>query len=127
MHTPPALNLVVLRVADLVVAQRFYAALGLAFERHRHGSGPEHLACELPGGAVFELYPRGERAPASAGARVGFAVPSVNAALVAVVEACDGKAGIVSGPADSPWGLRAVLADPDGHRIELVELPEPAG
>jgi predicted enzyme related to lactoylglutathione lyase len=31
-------------------------------------------------------------------------------------------AAVVSPPADSPWGLRAVLADPDGHRVEITEV-----
>jgi hypothetical protein len=28
---------------------------------------------------------------------------------------------LVHTPQDSPWGRRAVIADPDGHRIELAE------
>ncbi|WP_342753405.1 VOC family protein [Prosthecobacter debontii] len=55
---PPTirLNLVVVRVADLERAQKFYEGLGLQFVRHRHGQGPEHLSAEI-GDAVFELYP----------------------------------------------------------------------
>jgi catechol 2,3-dioxygenase-like lactoylglutathione lyase family enzyme len=39
-----ALNLVVIRSADLNRAARFYAALGIHLSRKRHGSGPEHMA-----------------------------------------------------------------------------------
>ncbi|MEO0934126.1 MAG: VOC family protein [Cyanobacteria bacterium J06641_2] len=28
---------------------------------------------------------------------------------------------ILSPPKDSPWGRRAVILDPDGHKIELVD------
>jgi predicted enzyme related to lactoylglutathione lyase len=28
---------------------------------------------------------------------------------------------VISAPKDSDWGRRAVVADPDGHRIELLE------
>lgn len=44
MQSPPLLNLVVIRSVDLDRAEKFYNALGLLFERHSHGIGPEHLA-----------------------------------------------------------------------------------
>ena len=71
------LNLVVLRSTDIVRAAAFYSQLSLEFMRHRHGSGPEHFAAELPGGGVFELYPVTDGA-SSLGTRVGFRVPSVD-------------------------------------------------
>ena len=43
----------------------FYACLGLTFDRHRHGTGPEHLGAEDAGG-VLELYPATAAAPAGA-------------------------------------------------------------
>jgi len=112
----PSLNLVVIRVADLGRAERFYSALGVRFTRERHGAGPEHLAADL-GGTVFEGYPMGESA-STAATRVGFRVASVAAALAAA-ESAGGT--IVTPARDSPWGLRGVVADPDGHRVELVE------
>lgn len=111
------LNLVVLRVADLERAERFYSLLGLKFQRHRHGKGPEHLCAEL-GGAVFELYPQTAEGAVSTGARVGFKVASVDAVLAVLAE----YPGAVVTPAqDSEWGRRAVVKDPDGHRVELVQ------
>ena len=110
------LSLVVIRSTDLDRAARFYAALGVRLLRERHGAGPEHLAAET-GGVVFEVYPPGE-AGGTAGVRLGFRVPSVAAALDAVRLA----GGAVLAPAgNSPWGMRAVVTDPDGHRIELLE------
>lgn len=44
------LNLLVLRTDDLEKSRDFYAALGLAFEKHKHGTGPSHYACESGGG-----------------------------------------------------------------------------
>jgi catechol 2,3-dioxygenase-like lactoylglutathione lyase family enzyme len=112
----PALNLVVLRVSDLEQASRFYGALGLPLRPERHGSGPEHLTADL-GGAVFDLCPRSGGAP-TAGTRVGFRVSSVEAA----VAACRALgAEILSPAAEGPWGLRAIVADPDGHRVELTQ------
>jgi lactoylglutathione lyase len=112
----PAFNLVVIRCSDLAQSRRFYEALGLRFDVERHGSGPEHFSADV-GGVVFELYPRGT-GPASTGVRIGFRVPSL-AAAVRAAQDCGAK--VVSPPTEGPWGLRAVLADPDEHRVELVE------
>jgi len=111
------LNLVVLRSPDISRAVAFYTRLGLQFTRHQHGKGAEHFAAELPRG-VFELYPQAAQGLSTLGTRIGFAVSSVDAAAAALGDYPD---AIVSAPKDSEWGRRAVVADPDGHRVELVE------
>jgi lactoylglutathione lyase len=111
------LNLVVLRSHDMARAAAFYSNLGLVFRQHRHGSGPEHFAAELPDGGVFELYPVADNASTVA-TRIGFRVPSLEHAVAAL---SDFPGAIVSAPRDSEWGRRAVVADPDGHRVELVQ------
>jgi lactoylglutathione lyase len=111
------LNLVVLRSPDLAKSAQFYARLGLRFIRHQHGRGPEHLAAKL-GSGVFELYPQSPDGPSSLGTRIGFSVPSLDSAIAALGEY---PAAIISPPRKSEWGLRAVVADPDGHRVELVQ------
>ena len=115
--SPVTLNLVVVRSPDIERAAAFYSRLGLRFVRHRHGSGPEHLSAEL-GGSVFELYPEVANEPATSGTRVGFSVPSLDSAIAALSEH---PGVIISPPKDSPWGRRAVVADPDGHRVELLQ------
>lgn len=112
----PRLNLVVLRCTNIDAAAAFYAQLDLVFEKHAHGSGPEHYASEQEG-MVFELYPASEKSPVTKSARIGFVVDDVDACF-ASVEA--GRGVIVSPPADSPWGRRAVVRDIDGHAIELT-------
>lgn len=112
-----SLNLVVLRSADLPCSAAFYSKLGLQFKQHRHGTGPEHFAAELPGGGVFELYPLAPDGPSTFGTRIGFRVPSVDAAIAALKD----YPAIISLPRDSEWGRRAVVADPDGHRVELLQ------
>src|ERR1043165_7871623 len=77
------LNLVVLRSPDVARAAAFYTRLGLQFSQHRHGNGPEHFAAELPTG-VFELYPLSPDGPSTRGTRIGFQVPSLDAALAAL-------------------------------------------
>jgi catechol 2,3-dioxygenase-like lactoylglutathione lyase family enzyme len=112
----PSLNLVVIRVSDLEISRRFYEGLGIQFSLEQHGSGPEHLAAKLPG-TVFEIYPRGN-GPTTAAVRIGFRVESVVQAVAAAKEL---GAEIASPPKESAWGLRAVVVDADGHRVEISQ------
>jgi lactoylglutathione lyase len=116
MNTP-WLNLVVLRVADIERSVAFYRLLELEFTMHAHGSGPQHYVSEK-NGFVFELYPSSPEQPISSSARIGFAVSNVDAAVSALGAVAGAR--IVAPPKDSPWGRRAVVADPDNHRVELV-------
>lgn len=109
------LNLVVIRSADLDRAGQFYQLLGLGFAMHRHGNGPKHLSSE-GGGVVFEIYPQSAAGDSTSGTRIGFSVSSVDRVLSLL-----GSEAVLSSPQDSPWGRRAVIADPDGHRIELTQ------
>ena len=113
-EVPTTLNLVVIRAEDIERSKAFFELLGLRFSRHQHGNGSEHYACEFPT-FVFEIYPRFEES--SVGTRIGFSVPSVETAVRAIREA--GYA-VIRQPKDSPWGRRAVVRDPDGHRVELT-------
>lgn len=111
------LNLVVIPATDIDQSAQFYGLLGLEFVKHRHGSGPEHYASEDEG-IVFEIYPRRSKSESSSNLRVGFQVASVDAVLVSLTE--EGVT-VVSPAKDLPWGRRAVVADPDGYRVELTE------
>ena len=112
-----SLNLVVLRVPDLERAAAFYSTLGISFLKHSHGKGPEHYAAEL-GNTVFELYPQLASDASTAPVRVGFQVPDA-AAMIPHLLKLGGK--LISPLKDSPWGLRAVIDDPFGHRVELSQ------
>lgn len=114
----PSLNLVVLRVSDLECSAAFYRHLGLRFKKHQHGNGPVHFSAETPGG-VFELYPLSKTSAATSSTRIGFRVPSVDAVMAQFRPIS--AASIISEPQASEWGKRAVIADPDGHRVELTQ------
>ncbi|MGH8445442.1 MAG: VOC family protein [Solimonas sp.] len=116
----PTLNLLVLRVADPAAAMRFYAALGITFVRERHGNGPEHFS-GLAGTVLLELYPAGE-ATGTRSTRLGFAVSSIATTLDALLK---NGGTVLSTPQNGPWSLRAVVADPDGHRVELAQQKAP--
>lgn len=112
----PRLNLLMLRVVDLERAANFYRLLGLEFVKHAHGSGPEHYACEVYD-FVYELYLATAQQPVAPSTRLGFAVEDVDAVVAKLAAAAT---PIISSPCDSEWGRRAVVADPDGHRVELI-------
>ncbi len=116
------LNLVVLRAHNAQRLAAFYSNLGLNFVRHRHGAGPEHFASEDCGG-VFEIYPARTDAEPTRELRLGFEVADVQ---LAVERLAGTGAEIISAPAASPGGLRAVIKDIEGHKVELTEA-QPVG
>lgn len=113
---PPHLNLIVLRSPDIDRAARFYSQMGLVFTRHSHGTGPEHYSSEVSG-LVFEIYPSTSKSQPTVGTRIGFSVDSVDQ-IVSLLSQIGAE--IVSPPADSEWGRRAVVKDLDGHVVELL-------
>jgi lactoylglutathione lyase len=112
------LNLVVIRSTNIEQAAKFYQQLGLSLIKHQHGNGLEHFASEL-GSVTFEIYPCPTGTASTTATRLGFQVTSVDAVIGELT-----KQGvtIVAPPADSVWGRRAVVVDPDGHRVELTQL-----
>jgi lactoylglutathione lyase len=114
-----SLNLVVLQSADFDRTTAFYNKLGLTFDRHRHGTDlkpcPEHLAAELAG-CVLEFYPA-TTTPIQP-IRIGLKVPNLDATIASFQDAPE---AILSPPKPTPWGRRALLKDPDGHKVELTE------
>jgi predicted enzyme related to lactoylglutathione lyase len=114
------LNLLVLRARDPARLAQFYGAFGLSFTREQHGNGPVHHSCEL-GGAVLEIYPYQESQGDTTGTRLGFRVDSLDRAIAA----CTAEARILSAPKLTQWGRRAVIQDPEGHKLELTEAVSP--
>lgn len=117
----PQLQLVVIYSTKPEMIRAFYERLGMTFERERHGRGPEHFAAQL-GELVFEIYPAPADEPPANSVRLGFGVVALDRLLETLLDA-GGK--LISEPLDSPWGRRAVVADPEGRRLELVEARGP--
>ena len=112
---PPALNLVVIRSTDIERARRFYFAVGLLIRRDSHDSGPPHYVAVVCG-LVFEIYPLAPGQPPTSGTRLGFQVEAVDELVPLLIEA---GGSMVVGPKDISGGRHAIVADPDGHRVEL--------
>lgn len=90
--------------------------MGMLFERHAHGKGPEHYVSEICG-FVFEIYPQRSPDNVTISTRIGFNVDDVDVVTDPrrVIDAT-----IVTEPTDTKWGGRAVVKDFDGHTVELV-------
>lgn len=112
------LNLIVIRTWELVRCVDFYRALGLTFQEERHGSGPAHFAADLHG-VTFEIYPAKSADGVDSQTRLGFRSPDV-ARTIEQVRAAGYR--IVAELASSQWGMRAVVRDPDGRAVELLQV-----
>ena len=115
--TTVQLNLVVIRSVDIEKSAIFYQLLGLSFVKHQHGNGLEHFASEI-GGVTFEIYPCTAGTTPTTSTRLGFQVSSIDAIVCELKKL---EASIVSPAKDSAWGRRAIVVDPDGHKVELTE------
>jgi lactoylglutathione lyase len=118
----PSLSFLTLRSSNTEAALSFYRALGFDFVEEQHGTGPRHHSSKA-GSTVIEIYP-GEpgRAPEvrSAGATlIGFGVADLDQALSSLTQL---GVPILTPAKQSPWGRRAVVADPDGRPVDLSEL-----
>jgi catechol 2,3-dioxygenase-like lactoylglutathione lyase family enzyme len=107
------LNLLVLRTANLEELRTFYTALGARFEMERHGSGPVHYAAKLHDDFVLELYPCSDPSKVDAELRLGIRVDNIFETLKGIEQS------VV--PKETRWGLRALVRDPDGRTVELIQ------
>lgn len=110
------LNLIVIQASNMERSVAFYESLGMSFIEEQHGNGPKHLSSNLEG-MTFEIYP-GDTMLNERSIRLGFSVSESLDELVAQLEQNGTK--VISPPKDSPWGRRAVVADPNGYRVELT-------
>jgi len=94
-----------------------YEALGITFQNHRHGNGPEHCAAEL-GKLVFEIYPLPAGIPeADTTTRLGFEVENLDELIPKLAQA---GWTIAATPAHNEWGYSAIVKDLDGRKVELT-------
>ncbi|MGW1806137.1 VOC family protein [Streptomyces sp. NPDC002078] len=102
-------------------SRTFYGEqLGLSVYRE-FGTGPERGTVYFLGGGFLEVSGRSE-APPTPAVRLWFQVDDVTAAHE---ELKANGVDIVRPPVKEPWGLVEMwIADPDGIRIALVEVPE---
>ncbi|MCY0926869.1 glyoxalase superfamily protein [Streptomyces sp. H27-H1] len=112
---------ILLRPTDPERSRAFYGeALGLCVHRE-FGTGPERGTVYFLGGGFLEVSGRSEEPPAP-GLRLWLQVADVRAAHEELVAA---GVRVLKPPVKEPWGLIEMwVADPDGVRIAIVEVPE---
>ncbi|MEV3861428.1 VOC family protein [Streptomyces sp. NPDC050095] len=112
---------VLIRPGDPERSRAFYGeALGLAVYRE-FGTGPERGTVYFLGGGFLELSGRAEP-PVAPGVRLWLQVADVRAAHE---ELTARGVPVLREPVREPWGLVEMwIADPDGTRICVVEVPE---
>ena len=115
--TSPRLNLLVIRSEEPARAIGFYESLGLRFQEEQHGKGPVHWAAEF-GGLVMEVYPAKSPDDVERTTRLGFEVDEIESILASLR---DQGVEVVNNLKQTQWGLRAVVKDPDGRSVELVQ------
>lgn len=111
------LNLIVIRALEPLRTVEFYRALGADFQQEQHGTGPIHSAAELDG-IVLEIYPAKSSEDVDRTTRLGFDVTDIAIVLDGLRSS---GAEIVNDVKVTQWGLRAVVRDPDGRSVELVQ------
>ena len=111
------LKLVVIRATDIEKLAQFYSVLGLSFTKQRHGKGPEHLSA-VQGETVFEIYPARGDGDLTGSTRLGFSVKSLSAVIRRLREM---NVEILTEPTPSEFGVRAVVKDFEGYKVELYE------
>lgn len=114
----PRLKLVVIRSTQMERVAQWYRLLGIEFASETHGKGPTHFAVEIAG-TVFEIYPVKDEAGVDRTTRLGFSVPDLRATITSM-QNMGGE--IVQAPQASPWGMRAVVRNPDGRTVERYAL-----
>lgn len=116
---------VLVRPRDLEVSLAFYeGALGLHRSREFGRSPHRGVVLFLGGGTELELHEGGGPDPDAtlpAGVRLWLQVPDVDLAVAQIVAAGAAPAAL---PERKPWDLiEAVVHDPDGLPLVLVEVP----
>lgn len=112
---------ILLRPTDPERSRAFYGeVLGLAVYRE-FGTGPERGTVYFLGGGFLEVSGRSEEPPSSA-VRIWLQVED---AEVAHDDLRAKGATVLRPPKREPWGLVEMwIADPDGMRIAVVEVPD---
>jgi lactoylglutathione lyase len=123
------LGALILFASDIEETVAFYRVLGLPLDVDEHDDGgPLHYACELQG-CHFAIFPtEGEgRAPGMRQPGASFPGFTVDAVEETVGALRAHGAKVLQEPSPYPWGIRAVVEDPDGRPVEVyTPPPDPA-
>lgn len=94
----------------------------LVEEQHEDDDGVVHFACEL-GGVHIAFYQATDDGAAPAPRTSGscFAGLAVKSVSDVVQRAAAAGVTVLEPPTSYPWGVRALVRDPDGRSLEVFE------
>ncbi|TXK80685.1 VOC family protein [Paenibacillus sp. N3.4] len=119
-----SINFIMFRTSKIEAVKKFYQGIGLELNEEQHGNGPIHYSY-VQDQFVIEIYPGTEANTPnwkdSGALMIGFYVENINKVILKI-DVLKGK--VISSPTETDRGIRAVLEDPDGRRIELIESKE---
>ncbi|MGF1666750.1 MAG: VOC family protein [Acidimicrobiia bacterium] len=107
----------VLYAIDVAATAEFYRQLGVEF----HPAGPGRLVADV-GGCRFAISPSSSGDTARQGG-AGTVMPGIDVGSVdtAIGRVISGGGTVLRAAETLDWGRRAVLLDPDGRAVEIVE------
>jgi catechol 2,3-dioxygenase-like lactoylglutathione lyase family enzyme len=112
------IRLLVVRTGAPQQLSEFYSLLGLSFEYHRHGQSPYHYSTTI-GTTILEIYPLAKgQTEADKHLRLGFEIDNFEAIIGTLRQA---DVHFFNEPAHTDYGYMAVIADPDGRKVELYQ------
>ncbi|MBA2115653.1 VOC family protein [Bremerella alba] len=110
-------NLIALRSRDPEVTVRFYQSLGLILIEEQHDQGPIHWASDT-NDFVLEIYPAKSAEPIDSSTSIGLEVSEIG---TLVQQLRHSGTTIVREPKAFAWGVQAIVQDPDGRSVILVD------
>lgn len=107
----------VLYAIDVTATAEFYRQVGVEF----HPAGPGRVVADI-GGCRFAILPSSSGDTARQGG-AGTVMPGIDVSSVDTVigRVIAGGGSILRAAETLEWGRRAVLSDPDGRAVEIVE------
>ena len=112
------IRLLVLRTDDMKRLVDVYSLLGFSFVYHKHGDSPYHYSTTIDK-TVLEIYPLTKsQIAADKSLRLGFGIDNFEQTISALKEM---KIPFSMEPTQTDFGFMAIVADPDGRKIELYK------
>ena len=117
MSNVARLGLLVIRSRNMHRLAEFYTAIGMQLQKHSHPPCGEHYS-SVDGGCVFEICQLKQDESPTTNVFFGLNVTELDDALMAVMSE---NGQVIREPQVSDWGTSAVVRDPEGHRVLLVQ------
>lgn len=112
------LTLLVIRSANMQQLADFYMLLGFQLDYHKHGNSPYHYSASL-GDTVLEIYPLAKnQSEADKHLRLGLKLDNFDQTINRLKE---NQVRFFQEPIQTDFGYMAVVADPDGRKLELYK------